>query len=297
MTHLHVISGSEASASRPVVRKIEMRDLKDALAKGLDDFRAFPTHVMLLGIIYPTVGLILARLTMRYDLLPLLFPLAAGFALIGPFAAVGLYELSRQRELGADVSWKDAFRAGRSPSTDGIIALGVLLLIIFALWIAVAQAIYIANFGYTPAALIPEFLRQVFTTPAGWWLIVVGNGVGLLFAAAVLTISVVSFPLLLDRDVGALVAIMTSVRAVLKNPLTIALWGLIVAALLVIGSLPLFVGLAVVVPVLGHSSWHLYRKLVEPGPRHRPEEPPLPSRARRSRKLLFPSTPKSSAPA
>jgi uncharacterized membrane protein len=281
MTHLHVISGSEASASRPVVRRIEMSDLKDALAKGLDDFRAFPTHVMLLGIIYPTIGLILARLTMRYDLLPLLFPLAAGFALIGPFAAVGLYELSRQRELGADVSWKDAFRAGRSLSIDGIIALGVLLLIIFALWIAVAQAIYIANFGYTPAALIPDFLRQVFTTPAGWRLIVVGNGVGLLFAVAVLAISVVSFPLLLDRDVGAHVAIMTSVRAVLKNPLTIALWGLIVAALLVIGSLPLFVGLAVVVPVLGHSSWHLYRKLVEPGPRHRPEEPPPPPRRRR----------------
>jgi uncharacterized membrane protein len=281
MTHLHVISGSEASAGMPVVRGIGMGDLKDALAKGLDDFRAFPTHVMFLSIMYPAIGLILARLTMSYDLLPLLFPLAAGFALIGPFAAVGLYELSRQRELGVDVSWKDAFRAGRSRSIDGIIALGVLLLIIFALWITVAQAIYIANFGDTPAALVPEFLRQVFTTPAGWTLIVLGNGVGLLFAAAVLAISVVSFPLLLDREVGALVAIMTSVRAVLKNPLTIALWGLIVAALLVIGSLPLFVGLAVVVPVLGHSSWHLYRKLVEPGPQPRPEQLPRPSRRRR----------------
>jgi uncharacterized membrane protein len=281
MTHLHVMSGSEASASMPVVRSIGTGDLKDALAKGIDDFRAFPTHVMFLSTIYPAIGLILARLTMSYDLLPLLFPLAAGFALVGPFAAVGLYELSRQRELGVDVSWKDVFRAGRSLSIDGITALGVLLLIIFALWIAVAQAIYIANFGYTPAALLPEFLRQIFTTPAGWTLIVVGNGVGLLFAVVVLSISVVSFPLLLDRDVGALVAIMTSVRAVLKNPLTIALWGLIVAALLVIGSLPFFVGLAVVMPVLGHSSWHLYRKLVEPGSRPGPEELPRPSRRRR----------------
>jgi uncharacterized membrane protein len=281
MTHLHVISGSEASASMPVVRSIGTGDLKDALAKGIEDFRAFPTHVMFLSTIYPAIGLILARLTMSYDLLPLLFPLVAGFALVGPFAAVGLYELSRQRELGVDVSWKDAFRAGQSLSIDGITALGVLLLIIFALWIAVAQAIYIANFGYTPAALLPEFLQQIFTTAAGWTLIVVGNGVGLLFAAVVLSISVVSFPLLLDRDVGALVAIMTSVRAVLKNPLTIALWGLIVAALLLIGSLPFFVGLAVVMPVLGHSSWHLYRKLVEPGPRPGPEELPRPSRRRR----------------
>jgi uncharacterized membrane protein len=281
MTHLHVLAGAEASPALPVVRKIGLRDLKDALAQGIDDFRAFPTHVIFLSIIYPLIGLLLARLTLSYDLLPLLFPLAAGFTLIGPFAAIGLYELSRRRELGLEVSWKDALGARRSPSIDGIIALGVLLLVIFALWVAVAQAIYVANFGYTPAAQIPDFLRQVFTTPAGWTLIIVGNGVGFLFAAAVLAISIVSFPLLLDRDVGAVVAVLTSVRAVAKNPGMIALWGLIVAALLVLGSLPLFVGLAVVMPVLGHSSWHLYRKLVEADPLPRPDEPPPPARRRR----------------
>jgi uncharacterized membrane protein len=279
MTHLHVIAGSQARPA-PVVRKIAMRDLWDALAKGIDDFRAFPTHVIFLSVIYPIIGLVLAGLTLSYDLLPLLFPLAAGFALIGPFAAIGLYELSRQRELGGDVLWSDAFGVRRSQSTDGIIALGLLLLVIFVLWVAVAQAIYTANFGYTPPELIPDFLRRVFTTRAGWTLIIVGNGVGFLFAAGVLSISVVSFPLLLDRDVGAVVAVLTSVRATLKNPLIIAAWGLIVAALLLIGSLPLFVGLAVVMPVLGHSTWHLYRKLVEPDPRPRPE-PPRPPRRRR----------------
>lgn len=281
MTILHMLAGSDASPARPVVRKIATSDLKDALAKGIDDFRAFPTHAIFLSIIYPIIGLILAGLTLSYDVLPRLFPLAAGFALIGPFAAISLYELSRQRELGLDVSWRDAFGARRSPSTDGIIALGLLLLIIFFLWIAAAEAIYIANVGYAPAVSIPDFLRQIFTTPAGWRLIIVGNGVGFLFAAAVLTISIVSFPLLLDRDVGAVVAVRTSVQAVLKNPRTIAIWGFVVAALLVIGSLPLFIGLAVVMPVLGHSSWHLYRKLVEPDPRPRPEKPPRPPRQRR----------------
>jgi uncharacterized membrane protein len=280
MTHLHVIAGSQASPALPVVRKIAMSDLKDALAKGVDDFRAFPTHVIFLSVIYPVVGLVMAGLTLSYDLLPLLFPLAAGFALVGPFAAIGLYELSRRRELGLKVSWRDAFAARRSRSTDGIIALGLLLLGIFVLWVAVAQAIYIANFGYTPVELIPDFLSRVLTTPAGWMLIIVGNGVGFLFAAAVLTISVVSFPLLLDRDVGAVVAVLTSVRATLKNPVIIAAWGLIVAALLLIGSLPLFVGLAVVMPVLGHSTWHLYRKLVEPDPRPQPELPRPPRRRR-----------------
>jgi len=129
--------------------------------------------------------------------------------------------------------------------------------------------------------MIPDFLRRVFTTPEGWNLIIVGNLVGFVFAAGVLAISVVSFPLLLDRDVGVVVAVLTSVRAVIENPLQIAAWGLVVAALLVLGSLPLFMGLAVVMPVLGHASWHLYRKLVEPDPHPlRDRTPPAPSQKR-----------------
>ncbi len=234
-----------------------------------------PSHAVFLCLIYPIVGLILARLTFGYDVLSLLFPLAAGFTLIGPFAAMGFYELSRRREQGLQVSWPDAFDVVRSRSRGAIAALGALLLTIFVLWIVVAQAIYIANFGDTPAASISDFIRQIFTTPAGWTLIFVGNGVGFLFACVVLTISVVSFPLLLDRDVGAVEAALTSARAVAANPVTMAIWGLIVAALLVIGSLPFFFGLAVVVPVLGHATWHLYRKVVEPapGPRTAPAAP------------------------
>ena len=202
MAHQHVLMGAEANRVRPTVRIIGLRDLKDALARGIADFSAMPTHAVFLCLIYPIVGLLLARLTLGYEVLPLLFPLAAGFALLGPFAAIGLYELSRRREQGLDASWQDAFDVLRSPSRGAIAALGLLLLAIFVIWIAVAQAIYIANFGYEPAASIPDFLHQVFTTPAGWMLIIVGNLVGFLFALAVLTISVVSFPLLLDRDVG-----------------------------------------------------------------------------------------------
>jgi uncharacterized membrane protein len=262
MARSHLIAGAGAARAPLKVQKIGLADLRYVLAKGFDDFSAMPSHAVFLCLIYPIVGLILGRLAIGYDVLPLLFPLAAGFALLGPFAAIGLYELSRRREQGLDAYWTHAFDVFRSPSFGAIAVLGLLLMVIFLIWLAVAQAIYVANFGDAPAATIPDFIRQVLTTPAGWTLIVVGNGVGFLFAVLVFTISVVSFPLLLDRDVGVARAILTSIRAVLANPITMALWGLIVAVLLAIGSLPFFIGLTVVMPVLGHATWHLYRKVV-----------------------------------
>jgi uncharacterized membrane protein len=280
MAQSHSIFAGDAAHTLPRVRRIGLGDVADALKQGVDDFAAIPSHAVFLCLIYPVAGLFLARLVFGYDILPLLYPLAAGFALLGPFAAIGLYELSRRREQGFTVSWVDAFDVIRSPSFGAICALGVLLFMIFFIWIAVAQAIYVASFGYAPAASIPEFLHRVLTTREGMLLIVLGNGVGFLFALLVLTISVVSFPLLLDRDVGAADAILTSIKVVRVNPMPMAAWGLIVGAMLVVGSLPLFLGLAVAVPVLGHATWHLYRKAVEPDPNPHPEYRPRPKRQR-----------------
>ena len=262
MPQAHVITGAAHNAPALQIRKIGFADLKYALARGLDDFLAMPSHAVFLCLIYPVIGIALARMAMGYNVLPLLFPLAAGFALVGPFAALGLYEMSRRREAGLDVSWKHALDVSRSPSIGAIAGLGLMLVASFLVWIAVAQSIYVAYFGYTPAAAMSDFLNQVLTTPAGWSLIIVGNGVGFLFAVLALTLSVVSFPLLLDRDVGVATAIQTSVRAVVQNPLPMAAWGLIIAAGLVIGTIPLLVGLAIVLPILGHATWHLYRKVV-----------------------------------
>jgi uncharacterized membrane protein len=258
----HSLRSPAAGAPLPAVRRIELADLKDALASGLDDLGAYRSDVIFLCIIYPVAGLLLAWLAFGYDMLPLVFPLASGFALIGPVAAVGLYEISRRREQGDDVTWADAFGVVRAPAFGAIVVLGLLLLAIFLLWLAAAYAIYLVTLGPEPPASIGGFVRDVFTTGAGWAMIVVGVGVGFLFAVLVLTVSVVSFPLLLDRDVGLYTAVATSGRAVVRNPGPMAAWGLIVAGGLVIGSIPALLGLIIVMPVLGHATWHLYRKVV-----------------------------------
>jgi uncharacterized membrane protein len=271
---------ASGTATPFVIRKIGLSDLSESLRLGWEDFKAVPSHAIILCVIYPVLGLVLFRMVLGYSVLPLLFPLAAGFTLIGPFAALGLYELSRRRERGEEAAAWDAIHVLRAPSFGAMLELGTLLLVLFIVWIAAADAIYIATFGHAPAASIPDFATRVLTTPEGWSLIIVGCGVGFLFAVVALCVSVVSFPLLLDRHTTAIDAIRTSLQAVRKNPFAMAAWGLIVAALLVIGSLPFFVGLAIVLPVLGHATWHLYRKVVEPDP-NPPQEQPRPPKGHR----------------
>ena len=214
MARSHVLLGAGDTAADLSIRRIGIADLEDALRSGLADFNAMPTHAIFLCLIYPVVGLLMARLAFGYSVLPLLYPLATGFALLGPLAALGLYELSRRREIGEPTSVTHAFDVLQSSSIGGIVALGLLLMAIFGIWIAIANALYIADFGYGTPVSIGAFLHDVLTTSAGWHLIVVGNLIGFLFAVLVLAMSAVSFPLMLDRDVGAAVALMTSVRAV-----------------------------------------------------------------------------------
>src|SRR5437763_1494463 len=246
----------------PAIRQIGVSDLREALAKGLDDFAASRSDVIFLCLIYPIAGLVLARLAFGYDMLPLLFPLVSGFALIGPVAGIGLYEMSRRREQNLSASWGDAFGVVNSPAFGSIVLLGLVLFAIYLLWLAVANVIYALTLGPDPPVSIAAFAHDVFTTSRGWAMIVVGIGVGFLFALLVLATSVVSFPLLIDRDVDVDTAVRTSLRAVIANPGPMALWGLIVAAGLVIGSIPALLGLIVIMPVLGHATWHLYRRVV-----------------------------------
>ena len=263
MADFHVLTGERGKVAFPRVRTIGFSALGTALAMGWRDFWRKPSHLAFLGLIYPLVGVALGVWTSGSNSWPLLYPLISGFALIGPLAALPIYEMSRRQELGLDPTWRSAFGVLRSPAMPSILAVGIFLMLLFTVWLLVAQFLYEQLFGPGSPATLGTFVDQLFMTPEGQSLLVWGNLIGLGFAVIALACTVVSIPLLLDRDVGAAIAIQTSIRATLRNPVVIAAWGLIVAALLVVGSLPLLVGLAIVVPVLGHATWHLYRQVIE----------------------------------
>jgi uncharacterized membrane protein len=260
----HLDDAPQAAApALPRIRTITTTDLLDVLRRGWEDFMAQPSHLAFIALIYPIVGVLLAHLTVSYNIFPLLFPLLGGFALLGPFAAIGLYEISRRRERGLDTSWEHAFALVRSPAISQIVLLGAMLTGLFMAWLFCAWFIYRGLLGLPADVSTADFLRAAFTTFDGWIMIIVGNSVGLLFAIVAFSISVVSFPHIIDRRVDVATAVRTSVAAVEKNPRVMMIWGLMVTGLLVLGCLPMLVGLVVVMPVLGHATWHLYRKVVD----------------------------------
>ena len=245
------------------IRRMSFDDIGFALKAGWADYRDKRGEIVFLGLIYPAVGLIAGVATFERDLLPLLFPLAAGLSLMGPALASGFYELARRREAHDDPRWVHAFDLFSDRRFWPILALTAFVAALFAAWMGCAWAIYSMTLGADPAASGAAFFERLFTTAAGWEMMIAGDLVGLLFAIAVLAVSAISFPMLVDGKVGPLTAAETSLRAAKANPKVFAAWGLTVAALLVAGSIPLFVGLALVLPTLGFATWHLYRRAVE----------------------------------
>ncbi|MDB5483593.1 MAG: hypothetical protein JWO83_4646 [Caulobacteraceae bacterium] len=248
---------------RPEVRRISARDLDWALAEGWKDFLETRGDVVLLAVIYPLVGFFAAAISFNVRLLPLLFPLIAGISILGPAVALGFYEIGRRREAGLEASWRHGFDGLWRRGRPGLFLLILGLVALFVAWMSVAAAIYGLTVQPDHPASAAAFVRIVFTTAEGWRLIAFGNLAGLTFAASTLLLMGVAFPMAVDTPVSATLAVMTSVAAVAKNPMEMATWGVRVAALLALGCLPMFIGLAIVLPVLGFATWKLYTRLVQ----------------------------------
>ena len=254
----------QITSSEIGTRTIGLNDLWQSLKEGYDDSNAMPTLAVFLAVLFPLFALLLTLFLLGKNLLYLAFPMVAGLTLIGPVVSVGLFEMSRRRERGLDVSWRSMFDFVHSASFAPILALSVVMTLLYVGWLFMAQFLYFGLFGSDPPVSPSDFVTQLMTTRRGGGLIVYGVGLGFIFAFAALAISVVAFPLLLDKPASAATAVVVSIRAVTSNLMVMAVWGVIVAGLLAVGAVVFLIGLAAVLPLLGHATWHLYRKVVAP---------------------------------
>ena len=258
------MSASRATRSRPIpVRTISDEDLRLSLRQGYEDFSDLRGDLVFAGLIYTVIGLAAVVMTASEPLIPFFYPVVAGVALLGPIAAIGFYELARRRESGREVHWFNFLDVRKRPSLDDMGMVAGLLLVIFVGWLIAAGALYALIFGWEAPTSVAAFISMIFTTSRGWALIAAGAVVGAIFGWFVLALSVVSLPMLVDCDVSASDAVSASWRAAHANKREMIRWGIIVTGLLVLGSIPLFVGLAFVLPWLGYSTWHLYTRLVD----------------------------------
>lgn len=267
MTDAPITDAAPRRAAGPSIRAIGVDDITAALREGAEDFRAMPAFGMAVGAFYALGGLaILWALAGRESLvgvegMALAFPMLAGFALIGPFAAMGLYEASRRRDAGRPCTLADLPSVLRATTSSNILFLGFILMFTLFVWLRVAALIYALFFGLNPPPL-DRLLTQVFTTTDGFAFLLIGNGAGAAFAFLVFSISVVSFPYMLDRDVDPVTAVALSVSAVARNILPLAGWAVFVGLALAAAWIPMFLGLLVALPVLGHATWRLYRRMI-----------------------------------
>lgn len=245
------------------IRKISLKDLKLALIAGYNDFVSKPSSfVVLLFIYYPLFAVLYTQYLLNDGLLYMVFPMVVGFTLIGPIVCTAIFEMSRRIETDLDTGWRAAFNFIHTSAFAPILALSILMMLLYTTWLYMAEFIYFGLFTIDPPGSFDEFANQLLTTKRGGALIMSGVGIGSLFAALTLAISVIAFPLLLDKPTSMLTAIKTSVRGVGANFLVMLVWGAIVVVTLAIGAALFLVGLAAVLPILGHATWHLYRKII-----------------------------------
>lgn len=250
--------------NQPEIQTVAIDDLLEVLALGLRDFKAAPAYGLFFGGIYAVGGWVLILMLIKFDLPFLVYPLAAGFALIAPFIASGFYVVSRQLEQSEPVSWSIVFGTVKSMFSRDLGWMALVTGFSLFIWMDIAALL---SFGFMGFRLFSftELLDIILTTPAGWLFLIVGNTAGALIAFGVFSYSVISLPMLFHRDIDFITAMITSVRFVKRNPRVMAVWCLTIAVLTAISLLSGLIGLLVTLPVLGHATWHLYRRAVSPG--------------------------------
>lgn len=246
----------------PDVNALGIDDLKECLNKGLSDFRHAPLFGLFFGGIYAFGGILIVQSFIVFEKGWLIYPVMVGFPLIGPFVAVGLYDVSRRREAGMPLPWNEVLSVISLQTGRQLPYMAFVMLFIFWIWIYQVRLLIALFLGRMSFPDFGAFFELIASTPEGWLFIGVGHVVGAFFALLLFSLTVISIPMILDRDVDFITGMITSVKTVMKSPLVMLSWGVFVTLAVMASFVPLFLGLLVVLPVLGHTTWHIYKKAV-----------------------------------
>ena len=258
-----------SAAEKPVpaagtlaINTITFRDIRDSLAEGAGDFLKKPQYGLFFGAFYMVAGWIIVAMSFRWGMSYLAYPLAAGFILLGPFIAIGLYEVSRRLEANQPITWAGVLGVMYDQRRFELPWMAFVVLFIFWIWLYQVRLLMALFLGLHASADLGRLMHEILATPDGWMFLVVGHLVGAFLSLVLFTVTVVSCPLLLDRNIDFITAIITSIKAVRQNAMPMLLWGVLVVLALILAMAPGFVGLLCILPILGHATWHLYRRLI-----------------------------------
>ena len=247
----------------PVIRTITRADVTAALMAGLGDIARAPTYSLFFGLVFSVIGIAITYMLAVVGSSYWALPLAAAFPLIGPFAAVGLYEVSRRLEAGEPLSWGAVLGAVVREGRFQLPSYAFVTLFVLLVWVYLAHLIFALSFGLKPLTNVMSS-AEILLSPEGIAMLIGGTIVGGAIAILLFCISVIAVPMLLDRDIDVVSAMVASVQAVIRNTGPMLFWGVIIVLACVLAMLPLFLGMILVFPALGHTSWHLFRRTVEP---------------------------------
>lgn len=250
---------AQPSGGFPETRAITADEISKAFYLGVRDFRSAPLFGLFFGGIYAFGGLLILGALTGIEARWLIFPIAIGFPLVGPFVAAGCYEVSRQIEKGETPAWGHVLTVVFQQQRRELGWMAFITLFIFWMWMYQVRLLIAIFLGRLSFSSIPAFLNVVTTTPEGLAFLAVGSVVGLLLSLVLFSVTVISMPMLLDRDIDFITAMITSVRTVLASPVAMLGWGITVTAFAIVAMLPFFLGIVIALPILGHTTWHLYR--------------------------------------
>ncbi len=248
----------------PKVNKITAEDITESLKAGFSDFLARPFMSGFFGLFYAVFGLLFVWCLVWLGKIWMIIPAAVGFPLIAPFAAAGLYEMSRRLQEGKSFGWSEILGVMANQRKREMGWMAFVTLFIFWVWIYQVRlwlAITLQNASFSD---FEGFLNVVFYTPQGWTFLAIGTCVGAFLSGVLFSVTVVAMPMLLDRETNFVSAMLTSIRVVTENPVVMLGWAAIISVTMLLSMAPAFLGLVFTLPILGHTTWHLYRRAVSP---------------------------------